>query len=307
VKGLKLAEEYFWAFGAKMIEEKFPDYENRIAAGLVGEGSECYGFDDQISRDHDWGPGFCLWVTADDYKAIGQRLQVEYQKLPRSFKGFKRIASQWGSGRVGVHEIGAFYQRFIGRSRAPDTLEEWLYLPEEYLSKCCNGKVFTDPLKEFTRIRSELLKFYPEDIRLVKIAARCMSCAQSGQYNFIRSVKRKQYFAALSGETKFCSDIMSLVFLLNRCYAPFYKWQHIAVRSLPVLGEFLYEKIGLMITTHDYQEKSEIIEAICAQVIKELRKCGLSHSPSDFLLDHGPIIHAMIKNINLKKRDVWLG
>jgi len=42
VKGLKLAEEYFRIHGTKMIEEKFPGYENRIAAGLVGEGSECY-------------------------------------------------------------------------------------------------------------------------------------------------------------------------------------------------------------------------------------------------------------------------
>jgi len=307
VKGLKLAEEYFWVHGTKMIEERFPDYKDRIAAGLVGEGSECYGFDDHISRDHDWGPGFCLWLTEDDYKTIGQKLQAEYQKLPQIFRGFKRISSQCGSCRVGVQEIGDFYQKFIGRPQAPDTLEEWLYLPEEYLSKCCNGKVFTDPLKEFTRIRSELLKFYPEDIRLVKIAARCMSCAQSGQYNFIRSVKRRQYFAVLYAEAKFCSDIMSLVFLLNRRYAPFYKWRHLAIRLLPVLGEFIYEKIGLMMATHDYKKKSEIIEEICAQVIRELRKCGLSHSPSDFLLDHGPIIHARIKDINLKKRDVWLG
>jgi len=307
VKGLKLAEEYFGVHGTKMIEKKFPDYQNRIAAGLVGDGSECYGFDDQISRDHDWGPGFCLWLTAKDFETIGQKLQAAYQNLVHIFKGFERIPSQWGGGRVGVHEIGAFYQRFIGSSSVPDTLEKWLYLPEENLATCCNGKVFADPLGEFTGIRSELLKFFPEDIRRVKIAAKCMSCAQSGQYNFMRSVRRRQFFAALYAETKFCSDIMSLVFLLNRRYTPFYKWRHPAVRLLPVLGAFLYENIGRMIATHDYKKKSEIIEAICAQVIRELRQCGLSHSSSDFMLDHGPIIHAGIQDSNLRKRDVWLG
>ncbi len=305
--GLDLSEEYYLAFGARMIEEKFPKYKNRIAVGLAGEGSECYGFDDDLSRDHDWGPGFCLWLTTDDCKIIGQQLQDEYESLPKSYKGFKRLSSQWSNSRVGVSEIGSFYRKFTGCSQTPDTLEGWLYIPEEYLSNCTNGKVFTDPLLEFTKIRNAFLNFYPDDIRLLKIAGRCMTCAQTGQYNFMRSVQRKQHFSALYAETKFCSDIMSLVFLLNRRYAPFYKWRHRAVQSLPILGKSIYNKIGLMMTSSDYTKKNGIIEAICAGVIEELRKQGLSSSRSNFLLDHGPIIQSKIVEENLKKRDVWLG
>jgi hypothetical protein len=47
--------------------------------------------------------------------------------------------------------------------------------------------------------------------------------AQVGQYNFVRSLKRKELFAAHYAEAQFCADVISLVFLLNRKYAPFYK------------------------------------------------------------------------------------
>ncbi len=307
MKGLQLSEKYYAAHGIDMIEKKFPKYKDRIATGLVGEGSECFGFDDKISRDHDWGPGFCLWLTMEDYKAIGKQLQAEYEKLPQTYRGNKRLISEWGSGRVGVFETGPFYSKFIGRPEPPDSLEEWLYLPEDYLSKCTNGKVFTDPLGEFTKIRDKLLNFYPDDIRLVKIAARCMSCAQSGQYNFMRSAARKERFPLFYSEIKFCSDIISMIFLLNRRYTPFYKWMHHALQALPILGDFLYTRINDLIGTLDYKKKNEIIEHICTEVIKKFKEEGLSDSSSDFLLDHGPIIHGKIKDQNLKQRDVWLG
>jgi len=305
MRGIELSEKYYHEYGERMIAAKFSQYQDCIAVGLVGDGSECYGFDDLISRDHDWGPGFCLWLKKDDYGKIRKALQQEYEKLPQSFEGFKRLTSQFGVGRVGVFEIGEFYEKFIGLPRAPETLDQWLYLPENYLAACTNGKVFFDPLGEFSRIRTEILNFYPADVRLAKIAARCMSSAQSGQYNYQRSIKRNEYYVAQYAETKFLSDILSLVFLLNRQYTPFYKWAHRAVRKLPLLGNFIYQKVDDLITTLQSDKKAAIIEEISVEVINSLRQEGLTDSESNFLLDHGPIIHSKIKDKNLIKRDIW--
>ena len=134
-----------------------------------------------------------------------------------------------------------------------------------------------------------------------------MSAAQSGQYNLMRSVAHKEHYAALFSEAKFCSDIMALVFLLNRVYAPFYKWRHRAVRPLPILGELVHEKISQLISIHEYKIKNDIIEDICSQVIEEFRQEGLSDSRSDFLLDHGPVIHDKIRDKDLRRRNVWVG
>lgn len=308
VKGLKLSEDYFNTFGLPLIQSKFSDYADRISAGLAGDGSECFGFDDEFSRDHDWGPGFCVWLTEEDLNAIGKSLQQEIEQLPKTFKGFDaRKESDWGQGRIGVFEISQFYGRFIGLSHIPNELEQWLNIPENFLAAATNGKVFYDPFGEFTQWRNRLLEFYPEDVRFKKIAARCMGIAQSGQYNFLRSVKRKEYLAARYAEIKFCADVISLIFLINRRYVPFYKWMHRALKQLPILGELIYSKTDDLIGTTDYKEKVKIIEETCAIIIMELRREGLSDSSSDFMLDHGPIVQRKIRNTQLRETNVWVG
>ena len=221
------------------------------------------------------------------------------------YKGFKRIPSPWGGGRIGVIEIGAFYRQFIGTDYAPDSTEKWLYIPEHNLAACTNGRVFSDPLGIFSGIRKFLLGFYPEDVRISLINSRCVSAAQSGQYNYARSVSHKEYFAARYAEVKYAADIMSLLFLLNRKYAPFYKWRHRAVRSLEILDEFMYSKINELIKTDEHKAKISIIEHITAEIINELQAQGLSDSKSDFLLDHCPSIHSKIRDGKLKDRSVW--
>ncbi len=305
MKGLILSEEYYHQFGTKMIEELFPKYKERVAAGLVGDGSECYGFDDEISRDHDWGPGFCLWLTKEDYQEIGPELHSAYEQLPKKFLGFQRLQTEQGKGRVGVFEMGEFYRKFIGTSHAPKSFKAWFYLREEAASACVNGRVFFDPLGEFSHVRDELLAFYPEDVRLLKIAGLCITCGQAGQYNFMRSVKRREHFAARYAETKFCADIMSLVFLLNRRYAPFYKWRHRALLTLPTLGGFLHQEIGEVIDTSDNSLKNAVIEEISAAVVAEFKKQGVSESTSDFLADHATAIQRRLSDPNLKEAKLW--
>jgi hypothetical protein len=314
MKGLELAEKYFIRVGAPMIEARFPFLKDRLAAGLVGDGSECFGFDDVFSQDHDWGPGFCLWLTAADYEAHGRALAEAVAALPRAFAGIDgRRESGWGQGRVGVFEIGRFYQRFIGLSRPPATLDEWRRIPEESLAVATNGKVFTDPLGEFTRFRQALLAYYPEDVRLKKIAARCMAMAQSGQYNFMRSARREEAVAAQIAEGRFIEESLSMVFLLNRVYKPFYKWMHRALKDLPILGETLHHLLRSLVDTREgdltysvHERKSGLIEVACQEVIAELRRQGLSRSTSDFMLDHGPEVQSRIKDQDLKKMDVWV-
>ena len=48
MKGLEEARRYYEDFGREMLHERFPDFEERIAVGLAGRGSECFGFDDEV-------------------------------------------------------------------------------------------------------------------------------------------------------------------------------------------------------------------------------------------------------------------
>ena len=70
ISGLQLAKGFYEEYGVPMIAEKFKEYEDKIAVGFVGEGSERFGFDDIYSRDHDFGPGFSMWVTKSTYDLI---------------------------------------------------------------------------------------------------------------------------------------------------------------------------------------------------------------------------------------------
>ena len=308
MKGLELSEKYFEAHGLPMIQGKFGQYASRIAAGLVGDGSECFGYDDDISQDHDWGPSFCVWLNDDDYQTFGAELQHEISLLPREFLGYgARNTSDWGFGRVGVLRIREFFMKFTGRDHPPETNLDWLSIPENALAACTNGKVFYDPLGGFSNWRNVLSEFYPEDVRLKKMASRCMTIAQFGQYNYERCLKRREYFAAQYAETKFCADVISLIFLLNRRYTPFFKWMHRALSELPVLGEWTRTNVSRLVSAPAHEGKPIIIEKICQEIIRTLQDQGLSDSEDDFLLEHGPSIQSRIVDDQLREIDVWVG
>ncbi|MBL0713685.1 MAG: DUF4037 domain-containing protein [Desulfosarcina sp.] len=308
MNGLELSRKFFNAHGFPMLKHELGHGMDRIAVGLAGDGSECYGFDDKISQDHDWGPGFCIWLLQEDYDVYGQRLQQAYDKLPDIFEGYgPRKTGQWGSKRVGVFEIISFYQTFTGREHIPEDYDEWLMLPENSLAACTNGEIFMDGPGEFTRHRKKLLSFYPDDVRLKKIASRCMTIGQAGQYNFQRLVHRGELFATRYAEVKFIADAISLVFLLNRKYTPFYKWMHRALKNLPILGEKIYAKISSLTIELNFEKKRELIEIISAILINELVRQGLSLSGSSFIMDHGPEVQARIQDRCLRRRNVWVG
>jgi hypothetical protein len=301
MNGLTLARSYFEAHGLPLLEEQLPPLRGRVAVGLVGPGSECWGYDDEFSRDHDWGPSFCLWLMPEDMRAYGAQLQQLYAQLPQGFAGFApRQTSAGEEGRVGVIDLQGFYRRYTGLSQPPQTTEDWLRLPDQGAAVCTNGALFHDPLGEFSRWRESLLAFYPEDLRRLKIASLCMSVAQSGQYNFARSVQRSELVAARYFETQFCAETIALLFQLNRRFRPFYKWAHRSLLELPILGEPVGKALEGLARSTDESAKAAVIEEICGWIVAELQRQGLSDATSDFLLDHGPVIHSQIESQRLR-------
>ena len=71
MKGLELCKSYYENIGKPELFRIFPEVMGRAAAGLSGQGSDCLGLDDEFSRDHDFGPGFILWLTDADYEKFG--------------------------------------------------------------------------------------------------------------------------------------------------------------------------------------------------------------------------------------------
>lgn len=318
MKGLELAERYFEECGRPRLAERFGAYQDRIAAGLVGEGSDCYGFDDELSHDHDWGPSFCLWLTASDYDDFGTELQALYEALPESFAGFERkVEGPHAGRRSGVFEVKDFYRRFIRYDHVPTTLAEWRSLPETHLATATNGRVFVDPLGEFTAFRTGLLTFYPEDVRLKKLAARCAAAGQAGQYNYMRCVARGEVVAAHCALSLFAEAAISVVYLLNGRYRPFYKWMHRGMKDLPVLGGPCYLLLAGLCADGEGsgtgpagpeagRHKERIVEEISANIVAELTGEGLSDSPSDFLLDHALSVQTKIRDQALRNLHVMV-
>lgn len=283
--GMELCRAFYEEFGVPMIRAKFPAYERMIAVGLVGEGSECFGFDDEISRDHDFGPGFCMWLTDQVYDEIGEELQKEYEKLPSTYMGITRFTTAKASKRVGVFRIRDFYAGLLGIEGAPVTQNQWLFLEDYRLAAATNGKVFRDDLGEFTRIRKELMAYYPEEVRLQKIARQAALMAQSGQYNYSRMFHRGEKVTAVIALSDFMKHTMAMVYLLNRTYAPFYKWMHRGMSQMKILPEIKDILSALVELPAGDERIPQTIEVIVALIIAEMKKQGLT-SGEDNYLDH---------------------
>ena len=280
MKGLEIARAYYEQYGEPMLREKFPGLMPFVAAGLAGSGSECWGFDDEISRDHDFEPGFCLFLPGEDVvdRRTAFELERAYAALPKEFMGLRRsLVAPVGGPRHGVLRTAEFMTDKVGKADGNLSLMEWLYMPEFSLAEAVNGEIFMDGYGEVTAIR-ERLRRRPEDVRLKKLAGQLLLMGQSGQYNYRRCLQHGETAAAQLAAVEFVKSTMAAVFLLNDVYQPYYKWCFRAMRALPKLA-LTAELLEYLLTTDNEpdtaEEKSRVMEGIAADVIGELREQGL--------------------------------
>ena len=300
MKGLEEARRFYAERGQAMIRERFPDYEGRIAVGLAGRGSQCFGFDDALSRDHDFEQGFCLWLTDEDDLRIGVALAREYRSLGAEGP---RERSALGSSGVGVQRIGDFYRRYTGSPGAPESWQQWMSLPSWALAEAVNGEVWRDELGAFSAIRETLMRGMPEDVRKKKLAAHVIGMAQSGQYNYARCLRHGEAGAAMLALGQFVRDAAETVFLLNRRHMPYYKWCFRALRALPTLSD-MAEPLEFLLTGENGGEsdalKVQLVEDICASVLRELAAQGLCRGTGDYLEGPAFEIQGRIENPEIR-------
>lgn len=322
ISNLERSRDFYEEYGKEMIHTQFPEYEERIAVGLVGEGSDCYGFDDEISTDHDYEVGFCMWLTEEDYQKIENTLQAEYEKLivktfPQS--GNNRFLQK----RRGVFCINEFYNRLLGTNCNFEKSFSFEYenVNEFSLAAATNGEVFRDDLGTFSAVREKLLQYYPEETWRKKMAQCLHDFSQYAQSNYARMMARKDVVSANLCKMKAVETVMDLLYLLQRKYAPYYKWKKKGLEknafSLKVLAVIekiaelpnqtqAWEKVKYSAAAINTQDECVgLFEEVAGMLLEEMKRQDLVSGEDLFLESYiGQILKG--KNMDIVEKIVEL-
>lgn len=257
VKGLDLCEQFFQEAIRPLLDHHFPDL--RYAAGRLGGGSDVLGFDTPQSRDHDWGPRGTLFLAEVDFEQLAPAIdQTLRHNLPLTFRGYPTHYGRHPDGTLNLEFTQAgpvnhmiqfttaarFFQTYLALN-ITQTLRpvDWLCLPSQSLATVSYGRLFHDTLGEITKIRQQL-HFYPHEIWLYLLA---------GQWT---RLTQEEPFVGRTGDVgddlgsriiamRQVRNIMRLAFLLDKAYAPYFKWLGTAFAQLPCAANLmpLFEQV----------------------------------------------------------------
>ena len=309
MNGLEICEAYYHEHGEPMLRAQFGHLIPLIACGLFGSGSECFGFDDETSRDHDFEPGFIILLPEEDVvdRRAAFELERAYAKLPKEFMGLRRQQlAPVGGMRHGVIRMSDFFREKTGSPDGVLTVGQWLETPSNSLAEAVNGRIFHDGDGTLSRIRAGLSR-YPADIRRKKLAGHVLLAAQAGQYNYLRCLHHGETAAAQLAVFEFARHAMSVAFLLNDVYEPYYKWSFRMLRSLPRLP-LMAELLEYLLTTDNdgqmAQDKYDVIEGLATDIIDELIEQGLTQANCGDLEKHAYSINDGIADANIRNMHV---
>lgn len=177
----------------------------------------------------------------------------------------------------------------------------------------------------FTDVRRKLLDYYPEDVRLKKIAACAVRMAHSGQCNYARMMWRRDIVAAKFALDEFMRNTIAIVFLLNRVYCPYYKWMWRGLEQLPKLGRVreLLKNMAAGVLDDSHWDSSkwkacryklnradqmvDMVEQLADLIREELWSQGISSSTSDYLEEHGYAVMSCIQDQRIRSLPVLVG
>ena len=275
MNGIELSEKFYLTYGRELIESTVPDAVGRIAVGIAGQGSECFGYDDELSRDHDYEPGFSIWLSDEDDIKLGVKLARAYRSLPREFEGVKLRLKTGEGSRYCVSTANGFFRSTVGRIDVPTDPIEWMALPDHAIAVAVNGKIFRDDSGLMTRRREGFRYGMPEDVRRQKLAARLALMEQAGRYNYPRMLSRGDEPAARLAVYEYVGHAIAAVYLVAGEPRPYYKWQFRGLLDLPCLSE-TYAPLSLLVKGGDREITEKAINEVNSMIAAELGAKGTS-------------------------------
>ena len=274
---IDVSRDFFTTIVKPILKEHFPEETAQTAFGVFGYGSEALNLDDEYSRDHHWG----LRIDALMPKQIFEEkrdfiMQVLGQNLPDSYQGHSLREGHVSGAGLAPDNLEAFLSRTIGIKHPPQSHKEWLYLPEEEIMHIINGEVWHDPAGKFTAIRQTFNAYYPEPVRLRRLAHWCRYFSGMGSYALKRAILRNNDFYAATAFGKAIRWGVQLAFMLDKRYYPYDKWLMAFFERLPRLYEPLWPIVEEAVSlSSSWERKLELLDQMADILDKTMVADGI--------------------------------
>lgn len=229
-----ISHAFFSEIILPVLEREFPTETAQTAFGLFGYGSDVLGMDDEYSRDHNWGIRINALMPEAMYEARHEQVLARVSsQMPSTWRGH---SLQQGFANTFGLELGSLeghLLRTIGIAHPPKTDVEWLAIPEEDITHIIGGEVWHDPRGEFSAVRATLMRYYPEPVRLRRIAHWARYYSGMGAYALKRAILRGNDYYSNITFTRAIRLGVQLAFLLDKTYFPYDKWTFAFFQKLP--------------------------------------------------------------------------
>jgi hypothetical protein len=249
----------------------------RYAAGRLGSGSDVLGFDDAMSRDHDWGCRLTLVVDDSDRDAVPQIAGLLERELPGSYRGRPvRVPVTWDSSRthnVDVATVTGFATGRLGVDPAGGLpVPDWLVLTGQSVLEVIAGPVFTDRTGGLAPVRAAL-RWYPPDVERYVLAAGWQRLSQEMPM-VGRTAERGDELGSRLLSTRLAGDLTWLAFAVSRRWQPYPKWRGIAFQALGVAQD-LAGPLTAAATAPGWRDREGGLAEACEVLLNAQRAQGL--------------------------------
>ena len=269
------------AFALSLYEAARPIIERVLPgtgylAARLGSGSDVLGFDDDRSRDHDFGCRLTVLV-GQQHKALLEPLDAALDaELPEEVAGWPtRFGTSWDSQvrhKIDLHTVHDFVASRLGFDlRAPLQPAEWLCLTGQSVLEVTAGPVFHDSTESYREVK-RTLSWYPEELWRYVLAAGWARLGQElplvGRTGELGDESGSRIIAA-----RLCRDVAHLSFAVDRTWMPYPKWSGMALRVLPG-GRAIEDTLAAVQAAARWAERQQLLSKALEVLADRHRAAG---------------------------------